>query len=220
MDKKENFPGALIPVLDAIDLPVMILEANSRVVVANLAMLNWLDMPEEIVEGYLLAEIATPGTRAALLKDALRELRENRHGMSGKLVSLREDQTYWVQFTAIDANISDGKAALVSVRSAELTGEKRIGNRNLLAYLSHQIKTPVSSIHVGLEMLGKGTLGPLNEHQQEILADIERQLSRLLRFVNELQIPESRRSQVRERRQINLKNHPRLFRQGNSGSET
>ena len=72
MDKKENFPGVLIPVLDAIDLPVMILDANSRVRVANLAMLNWLDMSEEIVEGYLLAEIATPGTRAALLKDALR----------------------------------------------------------------------------------------------------------------------------------------------------
>ena len=54
----------------------------------------------------------------------------------------------------------------------------------------------------------------------EILADIERQLSRLLRFVNELQIPETRRSQVRERRQINLKNHPRVFRHGNSGKET
>ncbi|UOQ78553.1 HAMP domain-containing histidine kinase [Hymenobacter sp. 5516J-16] len=57
---------------------------------------------------------------------------------------------------------------------------------NFLATVSHELKTPLSSINFSLKLLQNGKVGPVNEEQQNILATIKQENQRLLRLVGEL----------------------------------
>ena len=58
-----------------------------------------------------------------------------------------------------------------------------------LRHVSHELKTPLASIHEGTDLLIKGTLGPLNGHQAEVAhilaeatAELEEQIRNLLAY--------------------------------------
>ncbi|AII51908.1 hypothetical protein N008_07945 [Hymenobacter sp. APR13] len=57
---------------------------------------------------------------------------------------------------------------------------------NFLATVSHELKTPLSSINFSLKLLQNGKVGAVNEEQQRILATIKQENQRLLKLVGEL----------------------------------
>jgi len=57
---------------------------------------------------------------------------------------------------------------------------------NFLATVSHELKTPLSSINFSLKLLQGQRIGPVNDEQQSILATIKQENQRLLRLVGEL----------------------------------
>lgn len=57
---------------------------------------------------------------------------------------------------------------------------------NLLATVSHELKTPLSSINLSLKLLNDKRLGELNEEQKELIYSINQQSNRLSSVINEL----------------------------------
>ncbi|MBF9238587.1 HAMP domain-containing protein [Hymenobacter sp. BT683] len=57
---------------------------------------------------------------------------------------------------------------------------------DFLATVSHELKTPLSSINFNLKLLQDQRIGPVNHEQQEILGSIKQENQRLLRLVGEL----------------------------------
>ena len=57
---------------------------------------------------------------------------------------------------------------------------------NLIATVSHELKTPISSINLSLKLLNDIRLGALNDEQIKLVEAISLQNRKLLRVVNEL----------------------------------
>ena len=82
-------------------------------------------------------------------------------------------------------------------RQLELrAGELEVANQELrildrakdgfLSNVSHELKTPLSTVNGYLEMLGSGSLGPLDAPQVSALAVMGRNLKRLVALINEM----------------------------------
>ncbi|CAG0973137.1 partial two-component system, NtrC family, sensor histidine kinase GlrK, partial [Burkholderiales bacterium] len=67
-------------------------------------------------------------------------------------------------------------------RLAELEEQK---NR-FLRHVSHDLKTPLTSIREGAQLLGEGVPGPLNEQQKTIISIIDQNSRRLQQLIEEL----------------------------------
>lgn len=56
----------------------------------------------------------------------------------------------------------------------------------LLSYISHELKTPLTPIISGVELLQPGMLGPVNDRQLEVVSVMQRQAKRLHHLINDL----------------------------------
>ena len=64
--------------------------------------------------------------------------------------------------------------------------ELDISKTNLLATISHELKTPISSIKMSAKLLNDARVGSLNPEQQELMQSINSDTERLLRITSEL----------------------------------
>lgn len=64
--------------------------------------------------------------------------------------------------------------------------ERDLAKTNLIATISHELKTPLSSINISLRLLEDERIGHLNVEQKELVDSIKSQSSRILNLVNEV----------------------------------
>ena len=64
--------------------------------------------------------------------------------------------------------------------------------KRFISYLSHEIKTPVSSINISTKLLNDARFGNLTNEQVELVETIEKQSQRLLNLANEISTFESK----------------------------
>ncbi|MES2389382.1 MAG: histidine kinase dimerization/phospho-acceptor domain-containing protein, partial [Bacteroidota bacterium] len=64
--------------------------------------------------------------------------------------------------------------------------ERDEAKTNFIATVSHELKTPISSVNMSLKLLGDERVGHLNTEQRELLAHIKDDAGRLLKITGEL----------------------------------
>ncbi|MBI1933977.1 MAG: HAMP domain-containing protein [Ignavibacteriales bacterium] len=83
-------------------------------------------------------------------------------------------------------NKSEIKGKVLIFKNVTLFKEKDLAKTNLIATVSHELKTPISSINLSLKLLNDIRLGALNDEQIKLVEAISLQNRKLLRVVNEL----------------------------------
>jgi PAS domain S-box-containing protein len=89
-----------------------------------------------------------------------------------------------VMSTAYDTSSLKGRLLIVKDVSREYEAERL--KQSFMAMVGHELKSPLMSIHVCLEMLGKGFFGPLNEEGRDSVKTAEESVQRLIGLVNEI----------------------------------
>ncbi|NCD70576.1 ATP-binding protein [Mucilaginibacter agri] len=84
----------------------------------------------------------------------------------------------------IVASKSAGKVYIL--RNITEFKERDEAKTNFIATISHELKTPISSIKMSLKLLNDGRVGETNVQQQELLAHIKDDSERLLKITSEL----------------------------------
>ncbi|MCC8409187.1 HAMP domain-containing protein [Mucilaginibacter sp. UR6-1] len=64
--------------------------------------------------------------------------------------------------------------------------ERDEAKTNFIATISHELKTPISSIRLSLKLLNDQRIGPVNEEQRQLVHHIEEDTNRLLKITSEL----------------------------------
>ncbi len=72
------------------------------------------------------------------------------------------------------------------LKNITLFKELDISKTNLLATISHELKTPISSIKMSTKLIGDERTGTLNTEQKELLENINDDAERLLKLTGEL----------------------------------
>ena len=78
------------------------------------------------------------------------------------------------------------KGLVIILRNVTPFKERDIAKTNMLATVSHELKTPISSINLSLKLLSDARLGNLNNEQKKLIESISQQNKKLLRVVNDV----------------------------------
>jgi signal transduction histidine kinase len=75
---------------------------------------------------------------------------------------------------------------ILLLKNITLFEERDVAKTNLIATVSHELKTPISSINLSLKLLEDDRIGGLNEEQRNLIISMRQQSVRLSKMVNEL----------------------------------
>lgn len=75
---------------------------------------------------------------------------------------------------------------VIMLRNITVYKELDAAKTNFIATVSHELKTPISSIQMSLQLLGQEAIGKLNDEQKALLESIGEDSTRLLKITGEL----------------------------------
>ncbi|MCB0707390.1 MAG: HAMP domain-containing protein [Saprospiraceae bacterium] len=171
------------------------LDSQQTVLFANSTALRLIGMTEEEVVGKTIQQV---GGHNELMRDIENEIltgsiQENR--LYPALTVHKNGKTYYFEKEILhvegreeldaDNNRSDSGIVIILKNITEFR-EKDLKKTNLMATVSHELKTPISAIDMSIGLLEDDRIGVLNEEQHELTKTIRQNSSRLLKMVNEI----------------------------------
>ncbi len=154
-------------------------DEKNRVLFANSVAIQLLGISENDLLGKYAPDVA-------LRNDLLRNLlvKEDKE----KLLKIYADnkESY---FTKESLEIFNGEQKIGEVtvlRNITKFQELDVAKTNFIATISHELKTPISSIKMSLKLLEDSRIGSLNAEQQKLVSDIKGDSQRLLKITTEL----------------------------------
>lgn len=178
------------------------LDDQRRILFANPVALQLLNRSAAELIGQYAPDVA-------LHNDLLRHLLQPPTGVEDELKIFADERESYFRRELIDVEVdadtaADQRGQLAGQLATRLQpGKQRIGQVILLknvthyrdldeakthfiATISHELKTPISSIKLSAKLLGDERVGTLNPEQQHLLAHIQDDSDRLLRITGEL----------------------------------
>ncbi|HAY3550336.1 PAS domain-containing protein [Elizabethkingia meningoseptica] len=126
--------------------------------------------------------------------DLLRELLKNIDHPSEEPIKIVADkkESYFEQEVIPISIIKTGEkekkniGKVILLRNITPFKELDFAKTNFIATISHELKTPIAAIKMGVQLLGNQKFGELNEQQKELLKGIDEDGHRLLTITSEL----------------------------------
>lgn len=163
------------------------LDENHFIYMINDEALKITNLHKEEIIGKTAHEVA-------INNDLMRELLKNiDHPVKDPIKIVRDNKENYFEQDIVPINIiktgekekkNIGKVILL--RNITPFKELDFAKTNFIATISHELKTPISAIKMGVQLLGNQKFGALNEQQQELLKSINEDGQRLLDITGEL----------------------------------
>jgi signal transduction histidine kinase len=83
-------------------------------------------------------------------------------------------------------NYVEPSGYIILIQNITKYEERDLAKTNLIATISHELKTPLSSINLSIKLLEDDRVGHLNKEQKELTDSIKIQSNRILNLVNEV----------------------------------
>lgn len=91
-----------------------------------------------------------------------------------------------VELTLTEFETDEGKRHLLNLLDVSERHEVERLKREFVAMVSHDLRTPLTSVLSSLSLLSAGMLGQLNSRGEKIVSDAENELTRLIHLINDL----------------------------------
>ncbi len=174
--------------------PVIGLDENNMVLFANEEAFKITGLKQEDVVGknakvislqndlvrYLLQGLVTSGTPARNTDDTpLKIFADNKESYFQKEI---------IDITIIPTGEQELKkiGCVIVLRNITRFKELDFAKTNFIATISHELKTPISAIKAGLQLLENKSTGPINNEQKHLIDSIKDDSNRLLKITSEL----------------------------------
>jgi NtrC-family two-component system sensor histidine kinase KinB len=205
LDRERSKTNAII---ESVEDGLIVLDDNSAVAHINEVACAILDLDAEEVEGRHLQDLASRSLHVGKLL-AARQQQENGAGgepTEFKLFLRGRDHSYLSRDLPWMGPGGERLGTIVLLQDVTYVRDQERNRTNLIATLSHELKTPLTSLSIGAELLTEATPGDVAARQREILDTIHQDVSRLNAIASDL-LDASRKSVARigvERRPIQL----------------
>lgn len=165
--------------------PLVVLDINYRLVMLNEAAEDFFEIHEQDVLGKHFLEVIRNGELFEHITGVYQSTVDDQKKII--LIPLKDKEYY---FNVIVKLVKDHDAAVnnVIVLFQNITQIKQLEKikTDFIATVSHEFKTPLTSIMMGISLLQDVKLGPLNTTQAKTLATIKEDSDSLTNLVNDL----------------------------------
>lgn len=178
-------------IVDTLHEPIVGLDPDRRILFMNREALSVLNLPKEVV-GRNATEVALSND---LLRRLIRGLYEEKQQGDGqeplKIYADNKESYFQVENTPLYITPVGGSERqfvgnLIVLNNITRFKELDSAKTNFISTVSHEMKTPISSILMSLQLLGDTRLGALNSEQQQLVGSIRESSDRLLSITGEL----------------------------------
>lgn len=150
---------------------ILVTDGDDRISLVNEACVNMLDRTEEELLGTRLLDVLESKELILLLAEASQRSGEV---VSDEILLKKSGDAQSVRYiVAVARTLRDKNGHPLGVVTVlrDITREKEISTMkaNFLSMVSHELRTPLTPVLATIELLLQGTLGVLNEEQQEFI---------------------------------------------------
>ncbi|MQW96411.1 phosphate regulon sensor histidine kinase PhoR [Sinorhizobium fredii] len=177
----ETRTDSLIPVLNALDMPVLVIAADETVLFQNTAAEKVFGtIPPE---SYLSARVRSPGI-LDMVRETIATGKVNQIEHSERLPS---DAVYVVRVAPADigGDVQSGRVFLLTYRDISQTRRIDRMRSDFVANASHELRTPLASLRGFIETL-EGPAKNDTKAQQKFFGIMHEQVTRMSRLVDDL----------------------------------
>ena len=174
-------------IVDTLHEPIVGLDPDRRILFMNREALSVLNLPQEVV-GRNATEVALSND---LLRRLIRGLCEKKDPEPLKIYADNKESYFQVENTPLYITPVGGSERqfvgnLIVLNNITRFKELDSAKTNFISTVSHEMKTPISSILMSLQLLGDTRLGELNTEQKQLVGSIKESSDRLLSITGEL----------------------------------
>ena len=166
-------------IINQMEDAVIGLDANNKVLFINHKAEELFNLKETVITGKYAPDVALHNDllRTVLQRDAKRQ--------PLKIIVDKKESYFSVDYrTVFNEGVNIGE--VLSLRDITSFKELDISKTNLLATISHELKTPISAIKMSTRLINDARVGGLNAEQKELINNIDEDAERLLRITGEL----------------------------------
>lgn len=174
-------------IVDTLHEPIVGLDPDRHILFMNREALSVLNLPQEVV-GRNATEVALSND---LLRRLIRGLCEKKDPEPLKIYADNKESYFQVENTPLYITPVGGSERqfvgnLIVLNNITRFKELDSAKTNFISTVSHEMKTPISSILMSLQLLGDTRLGELNTEQKQLVGSIKESSDRLLSITGEL----------------------------------
>lgn len=172
-------------ILKSIDSPMIVVDNDYRVTMANDDFIKAFNIEEEKIEGKYLTHIVKDRNFFSFIYEITSNPKEGNLKNIFEYKNGEVQRYYTLSINEIkEDNSLIGKVILLK----DVTNLKKVEkvSKDYFATVSHEFKTPLTSIMVGTSLLESNKLGELNEEQRKILDTIKEDGERLNSLVSNI----------------------------------
>jgi PAS domain S-box-containing protein len=172
--------------------PVIVLDEKRTVIFVNEEALSILGIKEEEVAENSATDIALTND---LMRMLIKELMSGEKTITGAppikiyangIESYFEKEVVHIRILPTGETVKMDIGDVIILRNVTSYKALDVAKTNFISTLSHEFKTPISAIQMGVDLLRKQELGTLTEEQQSLLSGIEEDAGRLLKISGEI----------------------------------
>ncbi len=178
--------------IDNMHDPVIGIDENKKVLFVNDEALKITGLKKENFVGKLIQDVAVTND---LIRDLIKDIIQPENAGSDKepIKIFADEKESYFEKEIVDINvIPTGEqeaqfiGQVIMLRNITPFKELDLAKTNFLGTVSHEFKTPISSIQMGLQLLENEQIGSLNDEQKSLVNGIREDSSRLLKITGEL----------------------------------
>jgi PAS domain S-box-containing protein len=170
---------------------ILITDNGKYIIYANKAVQDLSGLKEKELIGYYAPDVAAHND---LIRDIIKDIMIDEAKSEGIFPSMHvviNNKEKYFSKEIISVKLQDNGEEIVAgkvflLKNVTSFEERNAAKTNLIATISHELKTPLSSINISLKLLENAKLGNVNEEQKKIIQSVKQQTSRLSKMVNEL----------------------------------
>jgi len=173
--------------------PVIGLDENLKITFANEEAIKISGLSNTELVGKPAQELAIKNDLIrSLIQDLMIGESENGHKQTSIKIfsenkeSYFEKETLHISITPTGETTAKLVGHVIFLRNVTSYKELDFAKTNFIATVSHEFKTPISSIKMSLQLLDNEQIGKLNDEQRNLLDSIKEDANRLLKITGEL----------------------------------
>ncbi len=172
-------------IIESINDPVLMVDNQLNILLANKAFTSEFGMPKDELSP--LTEVIRDDKISENIKAFISGNLQNKPDNPFQVLDSNGDIRYFkLRYSLINLPENDINAALIVFSDITKYEELDRLKSEFVAKVSHELKTPLTSMGMAVGILGDGVLGELSEKQKELISSMREDYDRLNRLVKEI----------------------------------